>query len=103
MLQLNNLVAGYARRALARLDSLKVEPGEAALLTGPSGAGKTILTRRSAGCPFCPPNEPTEAIQITTTMAVHYTQAPIMVEGKLHLVSHSKDGLFYRFDKARLD
>lgn len=62
-----------------------------------------ILTRRSTGCPFCPPNEPTEAIQIMARVPIHYTQAPITVEGKLHLVSHSEDGLFYRLDQARLD
>lgn len=49
MLELNNLVAGYARRALARLENLRVEEGEAALLTGPSGAGKTTVLLAIAG------------------------------------------------------
>ncbi|WDF70915.1 DUF3299 domain-containing protein [Novosphingobium sp. KACC 22771] len=62
-----------------------------------------ILTRRSSGCPFCPPNEPTEAIQIMAADPIRFTRAPITVEGKLHLVSHSEDGLFYRLGKARLD
>lgn len=59
-----------------------------------------VLTRRSSGCPFCPPNEPTEAIEIFATRPVAYTQAPIAVAGKLHLVRSSAEGLFYRLDQA---
>lgn len=61
-----------------------------------------VLTRRSAGCPFCPPNEPTEAMEIFATAPVEYTQAPVTVEGTLHLVSRSEQGLFFRMDNARL-
>ncbi|WDF70917.1 ABC transporter ATP-binding protein [Novosphingobium sp. KACC 22771] len=49
MLKVTNLVAGYARRALARLECLTVAQGEAALLTGPSGAGKTTALLAIAG------------------------------------------------------
>lgn len=49
MLELSNLIAGYGRRPLARLGHFAVEDGEAALLTGPSGAGKTTLMLAIAG------------------------------------------------------
>ena len=65
-------------------------------------AAHFVLTRRSAGCPFCPPNEPTEAIEIFATAPVAYTQAPVTVEGTLHLVARSAQGLFFRIDKARV-
>lgn len=61
-----------------------------------------VLTRRSAGCPFCPPNEPTEAIEVFSAKPVAYTQSPVTVEGVLHLVSHSEKGLFFRMDKAKV-
>lgn len=59
-----------------------------------------VLTRRSTGCPFCPPNEPTEAIEVFATRPALYTQSPVTVEGTLRLVEHSAAGLFYRMDGA---
>ena len=61
-----------------------------------------ILTRRSAGCPFCPPNEPTEAIEVFSAAPVDYTQSPVTVAGQLHLVGKSAEGLFYRLDRAKV-
>ncbi|BAI96730.1 hypothetical protein SJA_C1-18960 [Sphingobium indicum UT26S] len=61
-----------------------------------------VLTRRSAGCPFCPPNEPTEAIEIFATGPVDYRQTPVTVEGRLHLIARSETGLFYRLDRAKV-
>ncbi|WP_375397158.1 hypothetical protein [uncultured Sphingomonas sp.] len=59
-----------------------------------------VITRRSSGCPFCPPNEPTEAIEVFATRPIDYTQAPIALKGTLHLVRSSAQGLFYRMDQA---
>lgn len=62
-----------------------------------------VLTRRSAGCPFCPPNEPTEAIEVFATRPVAYTQSPVTVAGTLHLVGRSEQGLFFRMDGANVE
>lgn len=59
-----------------------------------------VLTRRSTGCPFCPPNEPSEAIEVFATRPVVYTQDPIAIEGTLQLVSQSAQGLFFRMSGA---
>lgn len=61
-----------------------------------------VLTRRSATCPFCPPNEPTEAIEVFSQKLLNYTAAPVTVEGKLHFVARSDQGLFYRIDDAKV-
>ncbi|WP_174292632.1 DUF3299 domain-containing protein [Sphingomonas bacterium] len=61
-----------------------------------------VLTRRSATCPFCPPNEPTEAIEVFSDKFVKYTDAPITVSGKLQLVANSDRGLFYRLKSAKI-
>jgi hypothetical protein len=89
---------------------LKKEDGVRFSITGymmPVEASSTsahfVLTRRSAGCPFCPPNEPTEAIEIFATRPIDYTPSPITVEGTLHLVSQSAQGLFFRIDKATIN
>ena len=60
-----------------------------------------VLTRRSPGCPFCPPNEPTEAIEVFSQTLIKPTQAPITVEGRLHFVANSQQGLFFRIDSAK--
>lgn len=60
-----------------------------------------VITRRLTGCPFCPPNEPTEAIEVFATTPVAYTQEPVTIAGKLKLFSSSADGLFYRLEGAR--
>lgn len=65
-------------------------------------SGHFILTRRSPGCPYCPPNEPTEAIEIFTPQLIKPTPSPLTVEGKLHMVSRSEQGLFFRIDNARI-
>lgn len=62
-----------------------------------------VLTRRSTGCPFCPPNEPTEAIEVFATAPVDYRSTPITVSGRLRLVAHSGQGLFYRLENAKAE
>ena len=59
-----------------------------------------IITRRSAGCPFCAPPELTEAVEVFLTVPIRYTTEPITVQGHLHLLSHSDAGLFYRVGEA---
>ena len=63
-------------------------------------AAHFVLTRRSTGCPFCPPNEPSEAIEIAAARPMAYTQQPVTLSGTLRLVRQSATGLFYRLDGA---
>lgn len=49
LLEVSDLVAGYAGRAIARVDALSVPAGGAAVLTGGSGAGKTTVLLAIAG------------------------------------------------------
>lgn len=88
---------------------LRKMDGQSLIITGymmpltPFGpSNHFVLTRRSPGCPFCPPNEPTEAIEIFSDRSVPPTPAPITIEGKLHLVSRSSQGLFFRIDGAKI-
>ena len=61
-----------------------------------------ILTRRNSSCPFCPQNEPTEAIEVFTQNSVAVSKDAIIVEGRLQLVARSADGLFYRLEGAKV-
>ncbi len=59
-----------------------------------------ILTRRSSGCPFCPPNEATEALEVFTTKPIHYERRQFFVKGRLKLVGDSGQGLFFQLTDA---
>ncbi len=60
------------------------------------------LVRRNSACPFCPPNSPTEAVEVYSSAMVAYTGDEIAVTGRLTLVSNSSLGMFYRLDDARV-
>lgn len=60
------------------------------------------LVRRNSACPFCPPNSPTEAVEVFSSGMVAYTGEEIAVTGRLTLVSNSSQGMFYRLDDARV-
>ena len=62
-----------------------------------------IITRRLTGCQFCPPNEPTEAIEVFANAPVDYRQTVVTVAGRLRLVSESSQGLFYRLEGAKVE
>ena len=58
------------------------------------------LSRRNLGCPFCPPSQPTEVIEVMATQGVAPNSDLITVEGRLRLVAESSQGLFYRLEGA---
>ena len=87
--------------AITRLERREVEvSGYMLPLTPDASAPHFVLTRRSAGRPFCPPNELNEAMEVQAQAPVRYTTAPVTVSGRLHLVARSDAGLFSRLDHA---
>ena len=61
-----------------------------------------IVTRRSTTCPFCPPNEPTEAVEVKLDAPTRFTDAEVIVSGRLRLTGSSDEGLFYTLANAKL-
>ena len=61
-----------------------------------------IITRRSTTCPFCPPNEPTEAVEVRLDTPTAFTDAEVAVTGRMDLVATSDQGLFFRLSAARM-
>ena len=59
-----------------------------------------MLVRRNSGCPFCPPNAPTEAVEVMAQEPVAYTGEEVRMSGRLRLVPSSGDGLFFRLEGA---
>jgi hypothetical protein len=65
-------------------------------------ANHFLLTRRNSSCPFCPGNEPTEAVEIFADRPVPFTKEPLTASGRFELVAESADGLFYRLRQAQV-
>jgi hypothetical protein len=61
-----------------------------------------VLVRRNTACPFCPPNTPTEAVEVFSDGLVKYTGEEVIVTGHLSLFTSSAQGLFYRLDGAHV-
>jgi hypothetical protein len=59
-----------------------------------------VVTRRNTGCPFCPPNEIGEAVEIFARKPVTYTPAEVTFTGRLKLISSSAEGMFYQLEDA---
>ena len=69
-------------------------------LEASSRSAHFMLVRRNTGCPFCPPNAPTEAVEIYAEQPVNYTGEEMAATGRLKLVASSADGLFFRLEQA---
>ena len=69
-------------------------------LEASSASAHFMLVRRNTGCPFCPPNAPTEAVEVFAVRPVQYTGQEMAATGRLKLVASSADGLFFRLDQA---
>lgn len=61
-----------------------------------------VLTRRNASCPFCAPNEPTEAIEVFLSQPVEFRPDEMVVSGRFEVISESSEGLFYRLRGATM-
>ena len=59
-----------------------------------------LMTRRSSGCPFCPPNEAYEAVEVFLRTKVRYDREQVFVKGRLHLAETSDKGLFFQLRDA---
>ena len=69
-------------------------------LEASSTSSHFMLVRRNTGCPFCPPNAPTEAVEVFSQAPVNYTGQEMAATGRFKLVASSADGLFFRLDQA---
>ncbi len=69
-------------------------------LEASSTSSHFMLVRRNTGCPFCPPNAPTEAVEVFSAAPVNYTGQEMAATGRFKLVASSADGLFFRLDQA---
>lgn len=88
--------------------TMKASEGKAFTVSGyvlPLDASRNfthfVITRRSSGCPFCPPNAMGEAVEVFSRKPIAYSPEEVSFVGRLRLVNSSTDGLFYRLEDAK--
>jgi hypothetical protein len=68
---------------------------------GMKGMDHFILSRYSPSCPFCPPGDPNEHIEIFTAKPQALTINLVQVSGKFVLQNDGIQGLFFVLDDAQ--
>lgn len=61
-----------------------------------------LLSRRTPVCPFCPPGEPNEIMDVHTTDAIPWDENLVTMTGTLTLMNDPHLGLFYKLTGAKL-
>ena len=61
-----------------------------------------LLAKRTPTCPFCPPGEPNEIIEVWTGKAVSYTENVITVKGIFALMNNRDMGVFFKLKEAKI-
>jgi hypothetical protein len=61
-----------------------------------------LLSKYTPVCPFCPPGQPNEVVEVTAGRGVELTDRMLMVTGRLSLTNNGEKGLFFRIDNAAI-
>lgn len=61
-----------------------------------------LLAKRTPTCPFCPPGEPNEVIDVWTKAPVAYTEDLLTVKGNFTLMNDREMGLFFKIKDATI-
>lgn len=61
-----------------------------------------LIAKRTPTCPFCPPGEPNEIIDVWTTQPVAYTEDLVTVKGTFELMNDREMGLFFKLKNAKI-
>ncbi len=59
-----------------------------------------LLSKRTPTCPFCPPGEPNEIVEIFTKKPMKYTEGMLVLTGKMQFTTNPDLGLFYQLKDA---
>lgn len=61
-----------------------------------------ILSKRTPTCPFCPPGEPNEILDVMVDKPLAYNEDMITVTGTFGLMQNQEMGLFFKLSQASI-
>ena len=59
-----------------------------------------LLSKRTPTCPFCPPGQPNEVIEVFTDKPVAWAEELATFEGTFKLIDNGEKGLFFQVTQA---
>lgn len=59
-----------------------------------------ILSKRTPTCPYCPPGEPNEIIEVFSAQPIKWNENMVTVTGKFSLINNQNFGMFFKIDNA---
>ena len=59
-----------------------------------------ILSKRTPTCPFCPPGEPNEIVEVFTKKPIAYSEGMLVVTGTMRFTNNPDLGMFYQLKDA---
>ncbi|MBI1309295.1 MAG: DUF3299 domain-containing protein [Proteobacteria bacterium] len=54
-----------------------------------------LLSKRTPTCPFCPPGEPNEVIEVIAKKGVPYDDTMLTMQGTFRLTNNTENGIFF--------
>jgi len=61
-----------------------------------------LLSKRTPTCPFCPPGEPDEIIDVVVDQPVEWADDAVKVTGTFGLMNDQEFGMFFKITEARI-
>ncbi|HEX2859269.1 MAG TPA: DUF3299 domain-containing protein [Alphaproteobacteria bacterium] len=71
-------------------------------LDASSASKHFLLSKRTPTCPFCPPGEPNEVIEVFCAKPVKVDDALVSVRGKFALTNNTDNGIFFVMKEAEV-
>jgi hypothetical protein len=60
-----------------------------------------LLSSRTPTCPFCPPGEPNEIVDVWMEKPIAYSEDIVTIKGKFELMNDKEMGLFFKLKNAK--
>jgi hypothetical protein len=61
-----------------------------------------LISKRTPTCPFCPPGEPNEIMDVWMQQPIGYTEDMVTVKGTFELMNDKEMGLFFKLKDAKI-
>jgi len=62
-----------------------------------------ILAKRTPTCPFCPPGEPNEIVDVWLDKNIEYSERMLTVTGTFSFMNNQQFGMFFKLNHAAVD
>jgi len=62
-----------------------------------------LISKRTPTCPFCPPGEPNEIVDVWLEKPISWNMDMLKVTGKFELINNQENGMFFKLNNAKIE